>query len=213
MHGSIKVGLVASFLLLLTTNVVLIDLFLVLGRRTASPSQMASTTVRLEPTPPPDTSSCPAACMASIAALDRNMKQLESRVGSENTTPFSTANSDAREYYIPLGSGSTTSNSWKDIPGVEAVIDTGNYPRIKSVTFEAYLNIPTANGRVYAKVFNVTDKHDVWFSELNAEGPVLVKKEASISLENGIKTYRVMGLSTLKYEANIQNARLKILTY
>ena len=198
-----KTGLIASFLLLLTVNVVMLDLVIFWGR-TARPSEIAATTIRVSATPTP-TQECSISCVAQIDALARRVKEATSSVPQ--------ANSSVKEYYISLGSGSTKSSVWQDIAGAEATIDTNNYPSIKSVVFEVFLNIPTANGSVYAKLYNVTDKHDVWFSEVSLEGPVLTKKEAAVTLEKGAKTYRVIGLSTLKYDANIENAKIRIVTY
>lgn len=203
MPRAIKIGLFASFLLLLTANIVMLDLMVFFGR-TARPSELAATTIRVTATPtPPQT--CSPSCEAKIDALTQRVDALSVQTPSVRTP--------AKEYYITLGSGTTKSNVWQELAGVEVVVDTANYPPIKSVTFEVYLKIPTANGKVYAKLYNVTDKHDVWFSEVSSEGPVLTKKEASVTLESGAKTYRVMGLSTLKYDANIENARLRIVTY
>lgn len=205
MPRAIKIGLIASFLLLLTANVVMLDLMVFFGR-TIRPSELAATTIRVTATPTPTPAgTCSPSCEAEIDALEQRLDTLT--IGSP-----SVANT-AKEYYITMGSGTTKSNSWQELAGVEAVVDTTNYPPIKSVTFEVYLKIPTANGKVYAKLYNVTDKHDVWFSEVSSEGPTLTKKEATITLEQGAKTYRVMGLSTLKYDANIENARLRIITY
>lgn len=201
MSRVVKIGLVASFLLLLTVNIVMLDLVVFSGR-TPRPSEIAATTIRVTTTPTP-VEGCAPSCEAKIDALARAI----------DTLPVSETAKKTSEYYILLGSGSTKSNAWQDIAGVEAMIDTGNYPAIKSVTFEVFLKIPTANGTVNAKLYNVTDKHDVWFSEVSSEGPTLTKKEATITLESGAKTYRVMGLSTLKYDANIENARLRIVTY
>lgn len=204
MSGPIKIGLIASFLLLLTVNVVMLDLVIFFGRTAVKPSEIAATTVRVIATPTPDVG-CSMSCIAKIDEIARKVNSL--------TIEKPKMSNSSKEYYIPLGSGTTKSNSWQDLTGVEAVIDTENYPAIKSVTFEVFLNIPTANGFVYAKLFNVTDKHDVWFSEVSSEGPVLTKKAAVVALEKGAKTYRVMGLSTLKYDANIENARIRIVTY
>lgn len=118
-----------------------------------------------------------------------------------------------KEFYIPLGTGSTKSPDWQDVLSAEAYIDTAGYPSIKEVTFEVFMHIPTANGRMYAKLFNVTDKHDVWFSEVFMEGNTVTRKEAKITLEPGKKQYRVMLKSTLRYDALLDNARIKIVTY
>ena len=117
-----------------------------------------------------------------------------------------------KEYVIPLGSGATKSKEWEFIPSIEATIDTRNYPPIKSVVLETYLSIPTANGMVYAKLYNVTDKHDVWFSEVSMEADKVLKKTATIKLEPGSKLYRIMMKSSLGYEAILENAKLRIIT-
>lgn len=211
MPRTIKIGLIASFLLLLTVNLVLLDVMVLFGRSVIQPSEIAATTIRVTPIPSPS-DVCNTACQSGIDALSRKMDAL-SQAGESTVNTLTQPGNSVKEYYIPLGSGTTKSNVWQDIAGAEAVIDTTNFPTIKSATFEVFLNIPTANGMIKAKLYNVTDKHDVWFSEVSGEGPTLTKKEASISLETGAKTYRVMGLSSLKYEANIENARIRIVTY
>lgn len=211
MSGPTKIGLVASFLLLLTVNIVMLDLVVFSGRIARS-SEIVATTIRVTTTPAPS-QECAPSCEAKIDALTQKVDALTATETAAVHSFSSYSGSIAKEYYITLGSGMTKVNAWQELAGVEAVVDTAHYPAIKSVTFEVYLKIPTANGQVYAKLYNVTDKHDVWFSEVSSEGPILTKKEAAITLENGAKTYRVMGLSTLRYDANIENARLRIVTY
>lgn len=212
MPRTTKIGLIASFLLLLTVNIVMLDLAVFSSRTFSKPTEMAAIAVRVTATPAP-IRECSPTCEAAIEALNRRIDALPTMNTIVNDSPIVQTNNSGKEYNISLGSGTTKSNVWLDISGAEAVIDTANYPAIKSVTFEVFLNIPTANGTVYAKLFNVTDKHDVWFSNVSSEGPTLTKKEAVITLDSGAKTYRVMGLSTLKYDANIQNARIRIVTY
>ena len=211
MSRTVKIGLIVSFLLLLTVNIVMLDLMIFFGRATRGPSEIAATTIRVTTTPTP-VEGCSSSCMAKIDELTRRVDALPAVEPTQISQSALSARGSTKEYYIPLGSGTTKSNVWQDIAGAEAIIDTANYPSIKSVVFEVFLNIPTANGSVYAKLFNVTDKHDVWFSEVISEGPVLTKKEATVTLDPGAKTYRVMGLSTLKYDANVENARLRIVT-
>lgn len=116
-----------------------------------------------------------------------------------------------KEIYIPLGSGSTSSQDWEELAGVEAVIDSANYPNIKEVIFEAVLRIPSANGRVYAKLYDVTSKHDVWFSEVSAEGPTAYRAEsAAIVLSSGRNLYRVKMKTTMSYQSILDSARIKI---
>lgn len=119
----------------------------------------------------------------------------------------------AQEFYIPFGSGQTLSNEWEDVPGLSAYIDSTKYGTIKTVTFEASMRIPAANGRVYAQLFNVTDKHPVWFSEVSMEGntPQLVVSQP-ITLDSGNKLYKVQMKTTLKYLSILDSARVHIIT-
>lgn len=150
---------------------------------------------------------CPAACLDIISEATAS--------ALTPVTPIpkpATARPTVKEFYVPLGTGSTTSTSWTELTGVESVIDMANYPRIKSIIFEASMRIPTANGRVYAKLYNVIDKHDVWYSEVYAEGSSGYRAESrKITLSSGRKLYRVMMKSTMGYEAILDSARIKIL--
>lgn len=119
--------------------------------------------------------------------------------------------SATREIYIPIGSGTTKNSTWDGLEGVEINIDTAKYGNIKESYFQVALRIPTANGEVFAKLYNETDKHDVWFSEMSSEGSTAVLKEAKISLDNGAKLYRVYLKSTLEAEAVVDLSRIKII--
>lgn len=117
-----------------------------------------------------------------------------------------------KEFYIPLGSGSTKSQNWVELAGIESVVDMNNYQNVKTIIFEASMRIPTANGKVYAKLFNVTEKHDVWYSEVEAEGSSGYRAEsANLNLPPGRKLYRVMMKTTMGYESILDSARIKIL--
>jgi len=106
----------------------------------------------------------------------------------------------------------TSSKEYEVIGGVETEIDTALYPSISEVVFETYMSIPTANGVAYAKLFNVTDKHDVWFSEQSMETNVTTRKSSKIKLDQGKKLYRLMMKSTMGYESKLTNARIRIIT-
>jgi hypothetical protein len=171
-------------------------------------------------------SACPAVCLEEIAKISARVNDQicpqacldEMSVGSasvadEVVTPAApVASMLVKEVYIPLGKGSTTSKTYTNLMGTEAVLDSNNFTQIKSMIFEASMRIPTANGKVYAKLYNVTDKHDVWFSEVSAEGDEGYRAEsAEISFDSGRKLYRVMMKSTMGYEAILDWARIKII--
>lgn len=194
------------FFLLALINLLILDIkvFRKVGEREinfATPQVEKTPGVSTSPTPGlGEETLCPAACLEAIS--------------EKYPTPIMTplVQAGAKEFYVPLGSGSTKSTDWVELTGVEGVVDLANYPNVKSVIFEASLRIPTANGKTYAKLYNVTDKHDVWFSEVWAEGSSGYRAEsANISLSPGRKLYRVMMKSTMGYEAILDSARLKII--
>lgn len=126
-------------------------------------------------------------------------------------TPAQSTQLPTREYYVPLGSATTTSTNWTDIKGVEANIVPANYGTITGVYFEAGLEIPTGNGQVYARLNNVTDSTTLIESEVTKEGSggVLVSSGA-IPIPATTKLYRVQLRSTQGAEAKLLNARIKI---
>lgn len=120
----------------------------------------------------------------------------------------------AKEYFIPLGSGINSSDDWFNVPGAQASIDPSQYNKIKNVTFEATVQIPTGNQKIWARLFNSTDKHPVWYSEVLTEsvGPILLNSQP-ITLDEGNKTYQVQMKNQLKFPANLLQSRIHIVTY
>ena len=117
-----------------------------------------------------------------------------------------------KEIYIPLGTGSVKSFEWTDLPGVEAYFDPANYGKIKQVTFEASLRIPTANGRVFARLYNVNDKLGIYESEVSAEGDQGTRVESRpIPISSGNKLYRVQMKTSMDYTGILDMARIKII--
>lgn len=129
------------------------------------------------------------------------------------TAVVNKSTSSANEFYIPFGSGETKSSEWEDVPGLQAYIDSTKYGKIKTATFEASMRIPTANGRVYVQLYNVTDSHPVWFSEISMEGnKSQLVVSSPITLDLGNKLYKVQMKTTLKYQSLLESARVHIIT-
>jgi len=124
-----------------------------------------------------------------------------------------TTTSTAKEYYVPLGSGTNTTDIWTDVAGASAYIDTTAYGKIKKAAFEATISIPSGSQQVWVRLFNATDKHPVWYSEISTDnsGPVLLVSPA-ISLDNGNKLYQVQMKSQLKGLTNLTQSRIHITT-
>lgn len=117
-----------------------------------------------------------------------------------------------KEFYISFGGGSNSTDDWTDVSGLQVEVDSTKYGNIKSVVFEATVNIPTGNQIAYVRLFNVTDKHPVWFSDVSIEGggtKLLVSKP--ITLDSGNKLYQVQMKTSLKHQTTLINSRLHII--
>jgi hypothetical protein len=201
----------AAFALLVAINLVFLDLFLIISPK--SYDSAASVTVQTV-SPSPSDEPCPAACLATIQEFVHTTSS--SSVLQTTLTPTPTQKPSGiapttTELFIPFGSGSGAGTDWQDIPGLLATINTANYGQIQTVTFEASLRIPTGNQAAYARLYNVTDKHPVWFSEVSLEGgtPQLLIS-APIQLDVGNKTYQVQLKTSLGSLTFIDQARLRI---
>lgn len=121
------------------------------------------------------------------------------------------AGSQVKEFYVPLGQGSvrTEDYAWRDT-GAEALLDLGNYPRVKEVRFEATLSVES--GHVEARLYNVSDGNGLIESTLVGQGPTAkLYRSGNLILPSGNKTYRVQMRTALPYTANMDNGRIRIL--
>lgn len=162
------------------------------------------------PTPQGTRSSgCPDSCLSQIYEATSSLK-LPTAAPQAQSVP---AAQNVKEFFVPFGSGSTKAGDWEDTTGLTAYIDSTKYGKIKSVVFEAAVYIPNGNQGVYVRLFNATDKHPVWFSEVYHEGgvPKLLTSQP-ITLDSGNKLYQVQMKTTLKDLANLNQARVKITT-
>lgn len=130
-------------------------------------------------------------------------------VEKESQTIVQTAQ---KEIFIPIGSGSTFSNSYIDLAGLEVSIDSNKYSDIESVVFEASIWVQDGNGKMYAQLYNSTDSHPVWNSEISTSASkAVLTTSPKINLTTGNKTYKVQAKTNLtSYAAHVDNARIKI---
>lgn len=116
-----------------------------------------------------------------------------------------------KEYFIPLGTGTNQSNDWENIAGTETSTDFGQYTNIKEIRFEASVSVPTSSQLVWVRLWNKTDKHPVWYSEVATKGETsayLVSQP--IIYDIGQKTYQVQIKTQLKGLTNLTQSRIHI---
>lgn len=167
----------------------------------------------------PTLQTCPSSCIEKIDAVAASIPQVVVSVTSTPTsspTPIqqTTAPSGVKEFFVPLGSGSSTSDDWTDVSGIQVYVDSSQYGKIKSVVFEASLYTPTGNQTASARLYNATDNHPVWFSDVSLDGgtPKLLIS-APVALGSGNKLYKVQMKTQLKFKTNLEQSRIHITTY
>src|SRR5690606_10643609 len=97
-----------------------------------------------------------------IQTLTTQVNSLQAQIASFGSAPVSkpatttTPSAPSREYYVPLGSGSTSNRDWTPLTSGGAVtFDPRNYQPIKAVYFEAAGSI--IGGEVHAVLVDVTN--------------------------------------------------------
>ena len=225
-----------SVFFLLIINILALDfLFGVnfLGRSENKISQVVAI-----PTPTPtfsfatttsvEAQTCPPSCLSAIneavvplkftpspTPRPRSQQILQSTVTpAPQPTVFSQKAPSVKEFFIPLGSGSSTATDWTDVPGVKAEIDKTKYGTIQKVLFEASVHVADANEIVEVRLYNETDKYIVGNSEfLYPSGTTQNFRIAEIQLGQGAKVYKVQMKTQLQYTAVLDQARIHITTY
>lgn len=200
-----------AFLVLI--NILFLDTLLFRGQKT----EIIEKTVPI----PVVVNSCPISCLSEIIKATKSATLVVKSTSAPTPTPTvkpisqtqTQTQSLVKEFFVPFGSGSSSSDDWQDVPGLRATLDPSNYGSIKTVTFEATIRIPTGNEVAYARLYNATDKHPVWFSDVSLEGgtpQLLISKP--ITLDSGSKIYQVQMKTSLKFQAFLDQSRLRIVT-
>lgn len=127
--------------------------------------------------------------------------------------PESSPQNSVKEFFIPLGSGSSNATGWTDIIGTKTVINGNNYSSIKQVLFEATVRVPDSNQIVEVRLYNETDSYVVNNSDfIYPSGTSENFRIGAIQLGAGSKTYKVQMKTQLGYTAVLDQARIHITT-
>lgn len=157
--------------------------------------------------PSPEASSSPSSAASPV--VETKTVETKTVVEKETQTIVQTAQ---KEVFIPIGTGSTKKNSYEDLPGLEVSIDTNKYSNIESVVFEASIWVQDGNGKVYTQLYNKTDGHPVWNSEISSSSAKgVLTTSPKITLSSGNKTYKIQAETDLvEFAGHVDNARVKI---
>ncbi len=156
---------------------------------------------------------CPKSCLQKIDE-SVSLKKLSSESSGASSGLKNSSINSTKEFFIPLGSGAGASKDWSDVSGAQAYVDSSMYGEIKTVVFEPSVFIPTGNQTVWIRLYNATDKHPVWYSEVSMDGGLQkLLFSQNINLDQGNKLYQVQMKTSLGYISNLEQARIHITTY
>ncbi|MGD9129584.1 MAG: hypothetical protein PVJ09_03805 [Candidatus Woesebacteria bacterium] len=153
---------------------------------------------------------------ASIASLAAEIQDLKSRItalekkpAAKSTIPQSSAQPAVKEYFVYLGTGSTTSREWTDMSSAVAYINSSNYPKVKNIELQAALSI--IGGEVHARLINKTTGHIFHNSEIfHNTSSSTWKSSPALALTAGNNQYMVQIKSTSGEKAQLDGSRIKI---
>lgn len=134
-------------------------------------------------------------------------------IGDEEKKSATSVARSEQEFIIYLGTGEGNADDWVDVGGAASYIDSSKYGGIKAVVFEASLFTPTGSQWAYARLFNTTDKHPVWSSDVYIEGGEAKTLTTPITLNSGNKRYQVQMKTQLKHKTLLRSARVRITTW
>ena len=202
-----KIGV--AILAIALVDLLFINYWIVKSEKVKGEQPVTAETRTVEIRPSPEATPSPSPLPTNIPGGASPIVKTETIIQKETKTIVQNAQ---KEIFIPIGSGSTKSNSYDDLVGLEVAIDSDKYSDIDSVVFEASLWVEGANGRAWARLVNKTDNNPFIESQIASEtGSAALKTSGSIPWPAGSKTYKVQAKTDItNFAAHVDNARIKI---
>lgn len=175
------------------------------------------------PTPLPLTTPIPG---AEVSCTDECLQAIEERVNEAvaKITPAATQQvvvtqapaqqtQQASILYLPLGGlSSETATSWTDIGGSDFYFDKADYSNLSEARWEGSMRSFLGGNKVYARLYDVTNKRAVDSSELSTDSSSWeLVRSAALSIWAGNNLYRIQAKSSAGTPVYIDSPRLKII--
>jgi len=204
-----KIGI--AILALSLADLVFINYWMIRNSRTETSSQRpVETDIVSSPSPDIDDSPSPSASSFSTSTTPAETKVVETKTVVEKQTQ-TIVQTAQKEIFIPVGSGSTKSNSFVDLAGLQVSVDTTKYSPIDSVIFEGSIRVEGGNGKMYARLYQ-KDVGGVIGSQISTSSAAgVLGSSSSFLLPTGNRVYTVQAKTDLvEFPAYVDNARVKI---
>jgi hypothetical protein len=130
---------------------------------------------------------------------------------SYQAKPVSKAKIRTVQYVTIPGTGSTTANVWQDISGTDFYFDTGDYPGLVEIYFEASMKLFNGNGMAYVRLFDVNHGIGVQGSEVSTNSQIeAITVSGKVSFWAGRNLIRVQAKSLTADTTIYSYGRLKV---
>lgn len=191
------------FLFLITANILFLD-FVSFNKKVELqlPLQTATPTPIFE-------SKCVDECQVII---DQKISEALAKLPTL-VVPTSAPATQVKAVYIPLVTeGTTVNTTWTDINPSEFYFDLADYPGAKEVRFICYLQALHGSAKVYARLYDQTNKRGVDYSDLETQSDSYVRLESSgITIWRGNNKYTVQLRSANGTQVLLKEVKLKVI--
>lgn len=156
--------------------------------------------------------SCSSGCEGLI---DQKIEEALAKIPTQSTskaTIIAPTSSQPRVAYIPLIAEATINSSdWKDITPSDFYFDLADYSRTGNVRLEVYLKSQYQSGKVYLRLYDLTNKRAVDYSDLSSSSEAFeLQRSSDLSIWQGNNLYRLQGKTQSGIEGYLKEAKLKI---
>jgi hypothetical protein len=204
--------------IIIIANLVFLDFMLANQKRSESLAVVSVPSGQPEKETTAATISC-TTCQSYIQGeVAKQVAAIPTKPGSGLVTsipvPTSTVSisTNPKIFYLPLSiSGSTVLTDWFDVPASDFYFNLTDYPGAKSVTWEAYLKSVNSPAKVNVRLYDVTNKRGVDYSDLSTQSATYVLLQSSaISIWRGNNLYRVQVKADNGTQADFGTGRIKV---
>ena len=152
--------------------------------------------------------------IANLEPTSKDVSQESSEITqlpSPTTVVFKETTASVKDHFISFGSGTSSDQNFVDVGGLQASVNLSSYGNIKEIRFETSIQVPGENQAVTVRLYNKTDDHPVWNSEITKNaGASSYLVSSPIVYDSGVKTYTVQMRTQLGGVATLGEARLHI---
>jgi hypothetical protein len=159
--------------------------------------------------------SCPEKCQKLI---EERIEEAIARIPTQTSQakvviPTTAASDKTKMIYVPLVTeGSTVNTTWTDIVPSEFYFDLNDYPGVKEIRFTAYIQAVQGAAKVYARLYDQTNKRGVDYSDIETQsGNYTLVESSKMTIWRGNNKYTVQLKSLNGTQVLLKDAKLKIL--